>query len=236
MAITTALQFSGGKDSLAILHMYRDQLDGIVVVWVNTGAAYPEVQKEMARLAKKIPHFLVVKGNQQENIRRNGYPSDIVPIRYSPVGRYFIKSAETFKMQSAFDCCSSNMWEPLAKTMRLMGIKTVIRGQRRDEQYKNPLVFDGAVVDGIKYVLPLETWTAEQVFQYLRDNEVKLPDYYSDEVTSHDCWSCTAYLDAYQTRIQKLPPAARAEVKRRLVEIQQAIDATSAPLKRLLAE
>jgi 3'-phosphoadenosine 5'-phosphosulfate sulfotransferase (PAPS reductase)/FAD synthetase len=236
MKIETALQFSGGKDSLAILHMHRDMLGEIVVVWVNTGATYPEVQREMAKVAKKVPHFLVVKGNQQENIRLNGYPSDIVPVRYSPQGRAFVKSAEQFKIQSAFDCCNSNMWQPLARAMKLMGIKRVIRGQRADERYKNPYVTNGSVIDGIEYVLPLETWTAEQVFQYLRNNDVKLPDYYSDETTSHDCWSCTAYLDSYQNRIKNLPPAARGEVLRRLGEIRQAIEAESAPLKRLLTE
>lgn len=236
MAITTALQFSGGKDSLAILHMYRDQLDEIVVAWVNTGAAYPEVQREMARIAKKVPHFLVVRGNQPEQIRKNGYPSDIVPINYSPIGRYFVKKAETFRIQSAFDCCAANMWDPLTRTMALMGVKRVIRGQRADEQYKNPAIKNGTVLDGIEYVLPLETWTAEQVFKYLRDHGIELPSYYSSEVTSHDCWNCTAYLDSYVKRIQNLPPPARAEVQRRLKEINRAIELESAPLKRLIEQ
>lgn len=236
MTITTALQFSGGKDSLAILHMFRDQLENIVVTWVNTGAAYPEVQRQMAKVAKKVPHFLVVRGNQPENIRKNGYPSDVVPINYTPSGRYFVKKAEDFRIQSAFDCCAANMWDPLERTMKLMGIKRVIRGQRADEQYKNPIVRDGTIINGIEYVLPLETWTAEQVFKYLNDNEIELPSYYSNEVTSHDCWNCTAYLDSYVKRIQNLPPPARAEVQRRLVEINRAIELETAPLKRLLEE
>ena len=234
MRITTALQFSGGKDSLAILHMYKDQLDKILVVWVNTGAAYPEVQRYMSKLSRTIPHFVVVRGRQPQNIALNGYPSDIVPIRYSPIGRHYVKSAETFKIQSAFDCCAANMWAPLQQAMRMLGITRVIRGQRRDEEYTNASVTNGSVVNGIEYVLPLENWTAEQVFDYLKKNNVEFPSYYSSEGTSHDCWNCTAYLSSYQKRIQNLPPDARAEVERRLEQINTAVELELAPLKRLI--
>lgn len=215
--------------------MYREQLNEIVVVWANTGAAYPEVQREMAKLARKIPHFLVVRGKQPEQIAKNGYPSDVVPINYSPIGRLYVKKQQfEYKVQSAFDCCAANMWQPLAHAMQLLGIKKIIRGQRRDEQYKNSAVTNGMKVGGVEYVLPLEDWTAEQVFTYLRDNKVPIPEYYNSEGTSHDCWSCTAYLDSYKNRIKNLPPAPRAEVQRRLAEISKAIELETAPLKKLL--
>jgi 3'-phosphoadenosine 5'-phosphosulfate sulfotransferase (PAPS reductase)/FAD synthetase len=120
--------------------------------------------------------------------------------------------------------------------MKLLGITTVIRGQRRDEEYRNPLVTDGALIDGITYRLPLENWSAEQVFRYLENNKIELPSYYSGESTSHDCWDCTAYLGAYKNRIKNLPPPAKAEVEKRLKSIRDAIDLESAPLKRLLEE
>jgi 3'-phosphoadenosine 5'-phosphosulfate sulfotransferase (PAPS reductase)/FAD synthetase len=216
--------------------MYKDQLDKILVVWVNTGAAYPDVQRYMAKLSQKIPHFLTVRGKQPENIAKNGFPSDVVPIRYSQIGRHYVKSAESFKIQSAFDCCSQNMWQPLQQAMRMLGIKKIIRGQRRDEEYVNTDVVNGTVIDGIEYTLPLENWTAAQVFEYLKKNDVEFPPYYGSETTSHDCWNCTAYLSSYQKRIQNLPPEPRAEVERRLNEINTAIELELAPLKRLIGK
>lgn len=233
--ITTALQYSGGRDSRALLHLHRNQLDKIIVVWMNPGDAYPEQLREMHKLAREIPHFLILHGNVQSNIRQNGYPSDIVPINYSPVGRAYVKKDGDFKIQSAFDCCSRSMWQPLAQAMKLLGITRIIRGQRREEQYTNTAVTNGTVIDGVEYVLPLEDWTTADVEKYLRDNHLKLPEYYASEGTSHDCVHCTAYLGSYQARIRNLPSEARSEVTRRLKEIAVAIEQESAPLKSLLA-
>lgn len=232
--IDTALQYSGGKDSRTILHLYRDRLDKILVVWVDTGASYPQVRDEMAQMARKVPHFLIVKGNQPKQVAEHGYPSDVVPINYSPFGRAMVKSGGLFKVQSAFDCCSANMWAPLSNAMTLLGIKTIIRGQRRAETYTNSVVTHGSVVNGVTYVLPIEDWTDAQVFEYLTKHAIQIPDYYKTEGTSHDCWNCTAYLKSYTSRIKNLPEPQRAEVQRRLREIDAAITAETSPLKALL--
>lgn len=232
--ISTALQYSGGRDSRALLHLHRDQLDKVIVVWMNPGDAYPDQLREMHKLARDIPHFLILHGNVKSNIEQFGYPSDVVPINYSPLGRAYVKKAGDFKIQSAFDCCSRSMWQPLAQAMQLLGITRVIRGQRREEQYTNTAVTNGAVIDGIEYVLPLEDWTTADVEKYLRDNHLKLPDYYASEGTSHDCIHCTAYLGSYQARIRNLPAESRREVDQRLKQISIAIEQESAPLKSLL--
>jgi 3'-phosphoadenosine 5'-phosphosulfate sulfotransferase (PAPS reductase)/FAD synthetase len=232
--IDTALQYSGGKDSRAILHMYKDKLDKIVVVWADTGASYPEVQAEMRQMCRKVPHFLIVKGNQPKQVAANGFPSDVVPINYSPFGRAMVKSDHGFKMQSAFDCCNANMWQPLHTAMKMLGIKRIIRGQRKDERYTNSAIKSGTVLDGIEFVLPLDDWTSDEVLAYLRGNNVPVPDYYKTEGTSHDCWNCTAYLSSYTQRIQNLPAPQRAEVNSRLQLIDAAISAETQPLKALL--
>ncbi len=37
-----ALECSGGRDSLALVHLLRPELDRITVFWLNTGAAIPQ--------------------------------------------------------------------------------------------------------------------------------------------------------------------------------------------------
>lgn len=234
MSVSTALQYSGGKDSRAILHMYREQLNDIVVVWVNTGAPYPEMEKEMLQMSRKVPHFLIVRGNQPEQIKKFGYPSDVVPINYSPFGRLMVKSAHEFKLQSAFDCCSANMWNPLRDAMKMLSVTRIIRGQRRAETYTNAVATNGKIIDGIEYVLPIEDWSDEQVFEYLRANNVEIPSYYQTEGTSHDCWNCTAYLNSYEKRINNLPAPKRAEVVDRLRYIRAAITSETKSLTEIL--
>ncbi len=234
MRPTAALQYSGGKDSRVILHMHKEILDEILVVWANTGAAYPAVLEHMAEVAKSVPHFMEVRGQQPENIEKYGYPSDVVPINYSPLGREWVKKPYDFKIQSAFDCCARNMWHPLNSAMIQCGIKTVIRGQRRDEQYTARLTNGAVDNQGITYLLPIEDWTEAQVFEYLKTHNIEIPEYYASEVTSHDCWNCTAYLGSYEKRIANLPDDKRAEVNRRLKAIAVAVETEMAPLKNIL--
>lgn len=232
--IDTALQYSGGKDSRAVLHMHKDQLDKIIVVWLDTGASYPEVQAEMRQMCKKVPHFLIVKSNQPKQVAESGFPADVVPMFHTPMGRMFQNAEPGVKLQSTFGCCGANIWQPLQQAMSMLGIKRIIRGQRNDDEYRNKAFVHGTVLDGIECVSPLETWTEQQVFEYLAANDVVVPGYYKKERTGRDCWSCTAYLKHNMERIRNLPVPQRTEVVRRLQLIDAAISTETQPLKALL--
>lgn len=228
------LQYSGGKDSRAVLHMHRDELDDILVMWCDTGASYPAVRQHMQALQQRLPHFQIVQSEQAKNIKEAGYPSDVVPIHYTPLGRAWVKKAESFRIQTTFDCCAANIWHPMNNAVLASGIKTVIRGQRRDEQYTANISNGHVDVQGITYALPIESWTADEVFAYLKMYDVEIPGYYADEEDSHDCWDCTGYLSMNAQRIKNLPTEQRLEVERRLKEIDRALTLEAAPLKNIL--
>lgn len=232
--VTTALQYSGGKDSRAVLHMYREQLKDIIVVWMDAGNAYPEVYADMALMTRKVPNFLIVRANQPKQVAENGYPSDVVPMNFSPLGRSFLGGS--LKVQSTFGCCSANIWQPMQQAMTMLGIKRIIRGQRDTDEYKNSAFRHGAVLNGIECVAPLQDWTEEQVFQYLRANSVEVPAYYLNEKTGRDCWSCTGYLRHNAARIKNLPTPQREEVVRRLKVISDAVAAEMAPIDTVIDE
>jgi len=229
--ISTALHFSGGKDSLACLYLYREHWDEILVCWVNTGAAYPEIVELMRKWRDRLPHFLEISSNQPGQIERNGYPCDVVPLSYTPMGRGVVKSAQTYKLQSAWQCCAENIWLPMQAEMKRRGIKLIIRGQRKDERRTNGLS-SGHTEDGIEYIFPIESWSAEQVFKYLKDVGAEIPAHYDSELTSRDCWDCTAYLDENVERIRNLPEGRRSEVIRRLASIRDAVSTDMEPLER----
>ena len=78
-----ALQFSGGKDSTALLYLARPYLDRITVYFAETGAVFSHVRRHVeetcdalgARLKVVLPPRPV-----QEHIDAQGLPSDLVPV------------------------------------------------------------------------------------------------------------------------------------------------------------
>lgn len=233
--IATALQFGGGKDSLACLYLLREEWDSILVTWMNTGAAFPETIEQMRGIAKMVPHFMEVRADVLSDHEIRGWPVDVLPISHSEFGRMSSGEREP-KLRAWSDCCSANFWFPLHEAMVERGIKKIIRGQRLSEKYKSP-IRSGHVVDGIIYEFPLENWTEQQVFDFLKRNGVEIPAYYSELESSLDCWSCTAYLDVKDRQIdylRKNHPEKYKIVRQRLAKIAEATEDALSPLARYL--
>lgn len=220
--ITTALQFSGGKDSLACLHLWREKLEETVVLWCNSGAAYPETIEQMERIKAWVPHFLEVRGNQPAVVDQFGYPSDVVPVLHGPQAD-LVRGRSAPKIQSFVDCCARSLWAPMYSAVKHLGVKRVVRGQRNDEKLTGP-IRNGDVLDGIEYVLPIQDWTEPDVWSYLREVGAEIPAYYeTGERTSRDCWSCTAFRFESRERTNNLKAEQREIVFARLEHIRAAI-------------
>jgi phosphoadenosine phosphosulfate reductase len=187
-----ALMFSGGKDSLACLHLIEKYLDKTVVIWVNTGANFPEIEALMEETKAKVPHFFEIATNQPKSIEANGYPVDVVPVNYTNLGQS-VTSIKDLKLRSYFDCCSENFWIPCDTEMRKLGVTGVIRGQRQSEGHRAPIK-SGHIEHGIEYLLPIESWTDSEVKDYLRSKDVVIDERLSMAHSSLDCWNCTAFM------------------------------------------
>jgi len=209
------LQFSGGIDSLACLELLKNER-GLHVVTVSTDGSYPERDDYLKMVADRHPHipFLTVKSNRE--LEDFGHPVDVLPMRFSKLGAMI--EGTPVKYQTAFSCCSRGFWEPMAETMVRMGATEIFRGQRRDDAIKSPIL-DGHVEEGITYRFPIYDWTRGQVAHYVKVNCPDLvPAYYSTELSSRDCWDCTAYLRDNMARIQNLPHEQRVKVADILAE------------------
>jgi len=169
-----ALMFSGGKDSIACLHLIKNYLDKTTVVWVNTGASFPEIEALMEETRQQVPHFLEIKTNQPESIKSKGYPVDVVPVNYTVLGQS-VTSIKDFKVRSYFECCAENFWLPCDAEVRKLGITGVIRGQRQSESHRAP-VKSGYVENGIEYNFPIESWSDSEVIDYLKSKDVVIDE------------------------------------------------------------
>ena len=161
----TALQFSGGKDSLALVYHLEALLPMIDVVMLDTGdltqAAY-----ENAKIVQKIaPNFQVV----------NTFPRSYRATMGQPTSTNWIQ------------CCANNIWEPMAQFIRDMGYRQIMRGTKRCDPHLHG-VYPGDIIDGAIYTMPLWDWSDDDVKTYLG---VKLPQPYNEGSGSMpDCVSC----------------------------------------------
>ncbi len=184
------LAFSGGKDSLACLLLYKEQLKDITVFFVNTGKTYPETMR-LVDFAKSIsPNFVEVFVNQEFQIQQNGIPSDVVPINWTLFGQE-LTCKKDVTIQSYSQCCYENIAMPLHNAVKQHGITHLIRGQRKDEKYRSTAKHND-VFDGVTYVHPIENWTATSVLEFIAQN-MEIPSHFYLEHTSLDCFDCTAY-------------------------------------------
>lgn len=186
------LQFSGGKDSTACLHLLKPWWDKVHVVWVNPGAPYPEMLEQMEFMRGLVPHFHEVLGNQPAWVEQFGYPVDVAPLWHSNWGQS-MRAEPTTRFHPFVDCCHTNLWAPLAQAVTDLGATLVVRGQKIGD----PMVSkypDGYTENGVTYAFPIHDWDDARVFAFLDAEGAYVPRQYAEGAdSSFDCWNCCAY-------------------------------------------
>lgn len=217
-----ALKFSGGKDSAACLELLRPIIDRVTVFWMNTGACYEGYRDYIMSVAETVPDFVEVVSDQPRYIREVGIPSDIVPVNNTPLLAECMPEGQT-RIVAWSSCCNTNIWQPLQTACLESGATAIVTGQRNNDMRRSP-VKHCQVVNGMQYLFPLNDWTEEEVFEFLRQRNIRIPDYDAAE-TSPDCWDCSAFMDERVREIATMKvryPEKWAVVKPRLQAIKVA--------------
>lgn len=190
-----ALAFSGGKDSMACLHLLREELD--CAIYVDTGFTYPETQRVVDYAKTLLPVHTVSSDRMGQNAA-HGIPADVVPVDWTMMGQRMTTS-KLVTIQSYLQCCFENIAGPLMEKAHSLGVTHLVYGQRHDEAHRSTSQ-NGSMINGLVRVHPIEDWTAQQVLAYLA-TKMDIPAHYAITHSSLDCYDCTGYAKASQDRV-----------------------------------
>ncbi len=184
------LSFSGGKDSLACLHLCRPYRDKLTVAWVNTGAAFPHMAA-FVRKAVKGFNFVELKSDQGAWIKRYGFPSDIVPVANSIWRDRGSPDPPRTLLQPWTACCVKLRFQPLLEYLGRSSATLFLHGQRRSDG--GGFTVDSGPDAKVEICKLLWEWSDDDILHYIGQHGIELPEQYADGVVdSLDCWNCTA--------------------------------------------
>ena len=187
------LAFSGGKDSLACLHLCQDYRDNITVVWVNTGAAFPHMV-EFIRRATEGFNFVELKSDQAAWIAQQGLPADMIPVANSIWRDPGNPKPSQTLLQPWTLCCLKLRTEPVLNYLWRSGATLLLHGQRRSDG--GGFIIDSMPGARVEICKLIWEWSDDDILDYIGKHGIELPEQYADGVMSSvDCWNCTALGD-----------------------------------------
>lgn len=223
------LALSGGKDSMACLHLLRDTLD--CAIYVDTGKSFPETRKVIEYANTILPVFIVYTDLEGQN-EREGVPADIVPINWTRFGQA-MTSPKPVMIQSYVTCCYENVAYPLIMKAKELEADEIVYGQRNDEA-RRATSRNGDVVEGMVRLHPIEDWTRHQVLDYLA-TKMTVPEHFYLNHSSLDCYDCTAYDGAIEDVVSfarhRHPDFYLAYMRRKTALNQALVSALNGELK-----
>lgn len=183
--------FSGGKDSRALVELFRPHLGGIVVYHNDTGDLWPETVEYVAAVAATVPHFRRIETDAPAWIEANGLPSPLVHIsRSADYARWTRDTVPPVRL--SLDCCAANQWRPIADTLAADGITLVLHGQRACD-YGTGEPVPWPLPAGISEWPAIASWSDADVFAYLGDQGVTLAPFVGGRAPpGQDCATCPA--------------------------------------------
>lgn len=194
---TTVIQFSGGRDSLVLLHTQRHRLQepNVFVLYADSGNAFDHVRQFVFGTGLFHGIKIAVVGPETSSLEwteQEGLPSDIVPAWAAPDTAWMNRVPPRQIVQSPINCCARNLWIPMQQFIHRVGATLVLRGTRQVDYHRG---IKNGTEFGVEYDSPLWDWSDDEIEQYIETHDLILPEHYPRVKESLDCWGCTAYLN-----------------------------------------
>lgn len=209
-----ALSVSGGKDSLAVAYLLRNEAHRITAYHLSTGDLLPEVEAIVEHVRGMYPHFVTVQTDSMAWIDAHGLPSDLIPHSQHPIGR-MMGEAETV-LVARYDCCGANLMGPLYDRIKADGNTLLIRGTKRVDMNHLPIA-SGESQDDMDVWYPLQEWSNDAVFDYLRAVGAPICRVYEHVTNAPECARCSAWWgEKRAVYLQQYHPALYADYRQRM--------------------
>ncbi len=218
-----ALQFSGGRDSLAVLFALREFWSQLTVYHGVAGDPFPETTALVNRIASLVPRFVMFSGRLAEVEKTMGLASDLVPTQTASwLGRQH--AGCDVKLIDRYECCYQSLMKPMHERILADGISLVIRGQR-DSDYVVPPMRSGETDSGIEVLYPIQGWSDQRVLDYLAAIGVAPTPFYREGLqTTPECMTCSAWWDDGRAAyLAKHHPAAHSTYLKKLIVIHREV-------------
>lgn len=203
------VSFSGGKDSTVLLHLVREVYPDVEAVFVNTGLEYPEIQRFVKTfdnvrilypkktfkqviceygypvITKRISRVL---GDAQRGVKWaldyvNLTGSAVKDNKISRYSAYRYKDLLTADFKVSNKCCDIMKKKPMHEYHKLTD-KQALTAQMaiESEQRQCTWLRYGCNMFEAKHPTsnPMSFWTEQDVLQYIKENNIKIPSVYGD--------------------------------------------------------
>ena len=229
-----ACSFSGGKDSLACVYLLRPFKDRITIYHMDTGDLLPEVHEIVEHVKGFWPRFVHIQGDVNGWIKSNGYPTDLLPHTAHTLGQ--MMGEPDHILLPRYDCCFANLMWPTYQRIKDDGNTLIIRGTKAADMRKLP-THSGEIKDGVEIYLPLNGWSHQDVFNYLRSVGAPISRVYDHVTNSPECARCSAWWgEKRASYLRQFHPALHKDYMDRLRIVATELAKPLANLNRELAD
>ena len=172
------ISWSGGKDSIVVMHLVHRVDDSIPLIFADTGVNHPSVRKVKKHYESEGKTIISTRQNREHTFW------DIVEKYGWPIGA---RSSGTKKAVS--NCCKLLKKQPMADATE--GYDLEINGLTAYESWTRYCRIKGdgnykfvksRGKDGRQVLMPIAWWHTKDVWEYLDKHEVVVPEIYMQEV------------------------------------------------------
>jgi 3'-phosphoadenosine 5'-phosphosulfate sulfotransferase (PAPS reductase)/FAD synthetase len=207
------LAFSGGKDSLTVLHLCESWRDRLTLLWTNTGHMAP-FMVEFVRSHADRYHLveLAPARPMAEQWAEHGQPADILPLEHMEHVDW-----RAPRLQPWLLCCEENRTRPLSAYMHGVAEPCAfLSGQRKSDRGTTPERMTCIMPLHVESVMPIWDWTTADTLTYVADHGICLHQHHDECPTSIECICCPANLSAEKLRLlDRLHPEAAVGIRTR---------------------
>jgi len=213
-----AVAFSGGKNSLVVLHLVLKYKPDVTVVFNNTLIEYPETVRYVHKIAEEWNlNFHEVKPEKGVNY-------------WKIVKEYGFPQIRKFRRDGIAEpkCCSLLKTKPVSKFYNennidcyLSGISAYESRMRKLVIYKNGLIrlvkkigHDGYLKQPTIATYPVALWSDKDIWRYIKENNLPVnPVYEKYKLERVGCMYCTGYVGWQKVMARTNPVVLRKILK-----------------------